>query len=111
HCRNGGFAELLHDQRGCAFGQEKGVPRIDLEIGKTLLMRRCQIWQDWQAMLRKDRDRLYCFALDLRNCDRSEWAKVVDPAGDQLLNRVASAGIGNCVVLTPIAALSSSQAR
>jgi len=42
-------------------------------------MRRCQIWQDWQAILRKDRDRLYCLALDLRNRDRSEWAKVVDP--------------------------------
>ena len=34
---------------------------------------------------------LYCFALDLRNGDRSEWAKVVDPAGDQVLHRRATA--------------------
>ena len=58
-------------------------------------MRRCQIRQARRAFLAQDRQRLHRVAGDLRDRRWRARALVIDPAGQQVLHRLAAAAIGN----------------
>jgi hypothetical protein len=67
--RDRGRVELLRNQRRRALGKKDAVPEIRVEIGKSLLVRSCQFWQDRRTTLRQHRDGLDLITLDVRECD------------------------------------------
>src|SRR5262249_757220 len=87
------IVELLDDRCGRSCRKEKCVPGHDVEVGKSLLVRGCQIRHERRSITRQRRNRLYLLSHDQGTRTADIEAHIIDLPPDQIIRGRATSSI------------------